>query len=378
MAAPSDTPIRLTEAGLYCAAGDFYVDPWKRVERAVITHAHADHARPGMGRYLTAEPGRRVLQERMPAQARIDTLRFGETRTIGDVKLSLHPAGHLLGSAQVRIEVGGRVLVISGDYKTAPDRTCDDFEPVRCHEFITESTFGLPIYRWPTQQAIFDGINAWWRRSRDQGRSCVVFAYSLGKAQRVLSGLDPSIGPILLHGAVDKMTTIYREQGLPMPPTRYADPQAAKQTRGQALVVAPPASAGTPWMRKFGEVNTAFASGWMLVRGMRRWRALDRGFPLSDHVDWDGLLQTIEATGAERIGVTHGYVDTVVRWLQEQGRDAWAVPTRFSGEGDGGETTQAAQTTQTTQTTQQATQATQATQAMQAMAAKRWVTPKQD
>ena len=327
-----DPNLQRTERGIYVPAGDFFVDPWKPVERAVVTHAHADHARPGHRNYLTTPDGEGVLRPRVGDTPTIETLAYGESRRIGDAVVSLHPAGHLLGSAQVRIEIGGRVTVISGDYKTEVDATCVPFEPVRCDCFITESTFGLPIYRWEPQQRIFDDVNAWWRGAVERGRSAVLFSYSLGKAQRLISGLDASIGPILLHGAVEGMTEAYRAAGVALPPTRYASPEAAKESKGQAMIVAPPSAAGTPWMRKFGRVETAFASGWMRVRGMRRRRVVDRGFILSDHADWDGLLQSIEATGAESIGVTHGSVNVLVRWLKEQGRDAWVLPTHFESE----------------------------------------------
>lgn len=326
--------LRLTDRGIYCAAGDFYVDPWRPVERAVVTHAHADHARWGSRVYLTTNEGERVLRRRMGAEARIETLPYGGETSLDGVKVSLHPAGHILGSAQVRVEHRGEVWVVSGDYKTEPDPTATPFEPVACHGFVTESTFGLPIYTWPKQQEVFAEINAWWRAMRDAGRASILYAYSLGKAQRLLAGVDPSIGPIYTHGAVEKLTADYRAGGVDLPPTTYVGEAVAegKKDWAGALVVAPPSTHGTPWMRRFGNASTGFASGWMRLRGTRRRRGVERGFVLSDHADWPGLLDAIEATGAERIWVTHGYRDPLVRWLREGNLDASSVETRFEGE----------------------------------------------
>jgi putative mRNA 3-end processing factor len=324
--------LTVTDHGLYCAAGDFHVDPWRPVPRAVVTHAHADHARWGCDHYLVAREGLEVFRLRLPG-ASIDGLPYGERRSINGVAVSLHPAGHLLGSAQIRIEHRGEVWVVSGDYKLEAESTCDPFEPVRCHVFITESTFGLPIYRWRPQAEILSEINAWWRANQERGLTSVLCAYSLGKTQRLLAGLNPEIGPILLHGAAVKLTEAYRAAGVVLPPTEYASVEAAKNHRGKALLIAPPSALGGPWIRKFQPVSTAMASGWMQVRGTRRRRAMDRGFVISDHADWPGLLEAIHSTGAERVGVTHGYTEQLVRWLQRSDLDAWVIPTRYEGEG---------------------------------------------
>jgi putative mRNA 3-end processing factor len=257
---------------------------------------------------------------------------YGEVRNINGVSVSLHPAGHILGSAQVRIEHRGEVLVVSGDYKVDPDSTCAAWEPVRCHTFITESTFGLPLYRWPSQQRVFDDINNWWRANAAAGRASFLYGYALGKAQRLIAGLDPSIGPILTHGAVERLTRVYRESGVALPPTEYA--VAKKGGNPGAMIVAPPSAAGSTWARKFGASESAFASGWMRVRGARRRRGVDRGFTLSDHVDWPQLLSAVEATGAERVWVTHGFTAQVVRWFQERGLEAKTIATRYEGERD--------------------------------------------
>ncbi len=327
-----------TDSGLYCPAGDFYVDPWSPVPRAVVTHGHADHARRGSEAYLTASRGVDILRIRLGGETRIEGLEWGETRTLGSVRVSFHPAGHILGSAQVRIEHRGRVCVVTGDYKRHADPTVTPFEPIRCDALVTESTFGLPVFRWPDPDREMDELNEWWRRNRDEGRTSLVYAYSLGKAQRVLAGLDPTIGPILVHGAVETLLPAYVAAGIPLPPVEKASVETARANKGKALVVAPPSAAGTPWVRKFTPSSSAFASGWMSIRGFRRRRAGDRGFVVSDHVDWGDLLATVEESEATEVAVTHGYADVVARFLrQERGLDAQALPTRFTGESIEGE-----------------------------------------
>jgi putative mRNA 3-end processing factor len=327
-AAPDGDLIRQTDRGLYCEAGGFHIDPWRPVDRAVITHGHSDHARSGHGSYLSARPAESVLRHRL-GSIRLQSVDYGEQIEMNGVRVSLHPAGHVLGSAQVRVEHRGEVWVVSGDYKVEADPTCAAFEPVRCHVFVTESTFGLPIYRWPPAAAIFREIDAWWAANRAAGRASVLYAYAFGKAQRVLAGVDAGIGPIVCHGAVEALNEAYRLGGVALPETLRAS--VPGDLRG-ALVLAPPSAQGTPWMRRFGEHGDAFASGWMRLRGTRRRRALDRGFALSDHADWPGLQSAIRASGAERVFVTHGYVPAMVRWLSEQGLDARAFETEYGGE----------------------------------------------
>jgi putative mRNA 3-end processing factor len=329
--------LQSTDAGLYCPAGGFYVDPWRRVDRAIVTHAHADHACWGCGQYLTAHDGRTVLRARVGDAAVIETLAYGEPTQINVVRVSLHPAGHILGSAQVRIEHRGEVWVVSGDYKTEPDLTCAQFEVVRCHTFISESTFGLPVYRWQEQRIVFDEIRSWWQANQAAGKASLILAYALGKSQRILAGLAAAgelPGPIFTHGAVEAMTEAYRAAGAGLPSTTHVSAVGAKADWSRALIVAPPSAQGTPWMRKFGSLSTGFASGWMRIRGARRRKSVDRGFVLSDHVDWPSLLHTIEATGAERILLTHGYTSVVARWLQSQGKTADTLATEYSGERD--------------------------------------------
>lgn len=324
--------VEVTDAGLYCRQGDFFVDPWRPVPRAIITHAHADHARRGCGRYLCAAPGKLVLRGRMGGQAPIDAVRHGESLLINGVRVSLHPAGHVLGSAQVRLEHGGTTWVVTGDYKLEPDPTCAPFEPVRCDVLITESTFGLPVYRWPSSESIAADLDRWWRRNRDAGRTSVVLAYALGKAQRLAALVDPSIGPIVAHGAVMTMVEAYRASGVRLPPIDRVPPRARRVGGGRALVIAPPSVLGGSWLRLFGESCVAMASGWMTLRGVRRRRGFAQGFVVSDHADFPGLLAAIEATGARRVLVTHGFADPLARLLRARGLDASPLATRFTGE----------------------------------------------
>ena len=317
--------------GLYCPPGGFYIDPWRPVDRAVVTHAHSDHARAGSSHYLAAAPAESVLRTRL-GDIDLQLLPYGEAIEHHGVRLSLHPAGHVLGSAQVRLEHGGEVWVVSGDYKLEHDGTCEAFEPVRCDTFITESTFGLPIYRWAPQAEIFADINGWWRANAAAGRASVMFCYAFGKAQRIMRGLDPSIGPILLHGAVAPLNEAYRQAGVALPAAGRLTEVADSGLVRRAMVLAPPSAQGTPWMRRLGEHADAFASGWMQLRGNRRRRGVDRGFVLSDHADWPGLQAAIRATGAGRVIVTHGSVSTMVRWLQGQGLQAHGFVTQYGDE----------------------------------------------
>lgn len=325
--------LRLSDSGLYCEAGDFYIDPWQPVDRAVITHAHGDHARSGSRAYLASQEGDLLLRARVgSADTLFQMVTYGEVVMMNGVRVSLHPAGHIRGSAQVRVEHGGEVWVVSGDYKRESDPTCTPFEVVRCDTFISESTFGLPIYRWPPSADVFSAINTWWRANQDAGKASIIYGYALGKAQRLLMGVDPSIGPIFTHGAVERLNREYREGGVPLPATTYAGSVTGRADWSKALIVAPPSAHATPWMRKFGTVSTGFASGWMRIRGARRQRSVDRGFVLSDHVDWPSLLQTISETGAQRVWVAHGYTSIVSRWLTEHGIESRVIETRFAGE----------------------------------------------
>lgn len=324
--------LTLTDLGLYCADGDFYVDPWKPVPRAVVTHAHGDHLTRGCRRYLVAETSRHVASARLDDGARIQTLRLGERLRAGGVTLSFHPAGHIRGSAQVRIEGADGVWVVTGDFKTDPDPTCTPFEPVPCDVLVPESTFALPVYRWPDTEAVAADMRAWWAENAAAGRPSIVFAYALGKAQRVLAAVaDDPPGPFFAHGAVVRMTDAYRASGVDLPSLTHAlqfDRTDSDHRRG--LVVAPPGMRSSPWMRRFPNAATAFASGWMRIRGPRRRRAVDRGFVLSDHADWTGLTQTVRETGASRILPTHGYTAVLARWAADQGLAATPLETAFT------------------------------------------------
>ena len=328
--------LELKPEGLYCAAGDFYIDPWRPVNRAVITHAHADHGRPGMQHYLVSNAGMPLYRARLGADASLQGVEYGRPITLGSAKVSLHPAGHVLGSAQVRVETSDGVWVASGDYKLGFDPTCAPFEPVKCDTFITESTFGLPIFRWQNTTEIWAEIIRWWQTNADAGRASVLYCYSLGKAQRVLAGLVTStdIGPIITHGAVAKLNVAYAEVGIKLPATQMVSDTPDKASLRRALVLAPPGAAGSTWLKRFEPYADAFASGWMAVRGMRRRRGCDTGFVLSDHADWSELLTAIRASGAERVLVTHGYVDELVHYLRDIGLSADGLATEFGEEED--------------------------------------------
>jgi putative mRNA 3-end processing factor len=324
--------IKETAQGLYCEAGDFHVDPWQPVKRALITHAHSDHASPGSDAYLCAAECAPLLRRRLPG-ASVSTQPWGSQITIGDVRVSFHPAGHILGSAQVRIEHNGEIWVVSGDYKRAPDPTCAAFEPVRCHTFITEATFGLPIYTWDPPSVVMTEIMDWWRDNRAEGRASVLFCYVLGKAQRILAELATrATEPVRLHGAMAAMTDAYRDAGVTLASTERIGESDRGRALAGALVLAPLSARGTVWMRRLPHPSMAFASGLMRVRGVRRQRAFDRGFVLSDHADWGALLATIAETAASRVLVTHGWSEALARFLAERGLETGVLRTAFEGE----------------------------------------------
>jgi putative mRNA 3-end processing factor len=327
--------------GLYCEPGGFYIDPWRPVDLAVITHAHADHCRPGHGAYLAQRDGLGLMRARLGADAPLEGLAYGEARRIGNVSLSLHPAGHVLGSAQVRIEHRGEVWVVAGDYFVSGagdcNSTCAPFEPVRCDVFVTESTFGLPIYRWAPQTEVLAEMRAWWVDCAAQGRHALLMGYSLGKAQRLIAGLATADapGPVLVHGAVARLNAAYREAGVALPDVTTLTAETRFKALRGALVIAPPAVQGSRWAKAMGPHSDAFASGWMRLRGARRRRGVDRGFVFSDHADWPGLMSAIRATGAPRVIVTHGDEGALVRHLTELGLQAEAFATEYGDETHG-------------------------------------------
>jgi putative mRNA 3-end processing factor len=330
-----------TASGLWCEAGGFHIDPWEPVERAVITHAHGDHARPGSRAYLCAAPGVPLLRRRFGPDAVIESAAYGQMLTLRDVRVSLHPAGHVLGSAQIRIDSSEGVWVVAGDYKRASDPTCAAFEPVRCDTFITESTFGLPIYRWDPTHVVIDDIFAWWQGNRDAGRTSVLFCYTIGKAQRLLAELmRVTEGPVYVHGMMLSMIEGYRESGIAMLPVApVIEPSSGSRSTRRSfageLVLAPLSARATPWMRRLGSVSDAFASGLMRVRGVRRQRGFDRGFVLSDHADWPALLQTVADSGATRVLATHGHAEPLARYLSTRGLESGVIRTAWEGEPSG-------------------------------------------
>lgn len=323
--------VQLRPQGLYCAAGNFYIDPWEPVATAVITHGHGDHARAGMGCYHCSAAGLPVLHWRLGEQD-FRPHAYGESFALGETRVSLHPAGHVLGSAQVRIEAGGAVWVVSGDYKRQPDPTCEPFEVVPCDTFITEATFGLPVYRWRDTGEQAQAIEAWRAHCAARGEAAILYCYALGKAQRVLAELAAHLTqPVLVHGAIAAGVDVYRQAGIALPATETLIEATRGGDYAGRLVLAPPS--GSAWLRRFRRAQQGLASGWMQLRGNRRRRNLDRGFAISDHADWPALLRTVRDTGARRVIATHGDAGALVRLLREQGFAAEILATPY-GEGE--------------------------------------------
>ncbi len=309
-----------SDQGLYCPAGDFHIDPCHPVPRALITHAHGDHASPGSAAYLCADPGKLPLKLRVGNH--VETIGYGKKLKVGDAHVSFHPAGHVLGSAQIRVDVGGEVWVVSGDYKRDHDPTCEPFEVVPCHTFITESTFGLPVYRWQDSDLVVRQIAEWWQCNSSQGKPSLLLGYVMGKTQRIMASLAASgeiSGPLYAHGALQQMTQAYRASGIDLPQAPNPLDLPRNHDFSKSLIFAPPSALGSPWMQRFKNGVIGRASGWMRIRGRRRRLAIDKGFVLSDHADWPGLLRTIAESKAEHVIVTHGSTDILARYLQESG-----------------------------------------------------------
>lgn len=323
--------VEFRKQGIYVPIADVYIDPWRRVKKALITHGHSDHARWGHQKYLCTHQSKPIIRHRL-GDINIHSVAYGEEVSLNGVKFTFLPAGHITGSAQIRIEYRGEVWVISGDYKIEDDGISGKFEPVKCHTFVTESTFGLPIYSWLPQAMVFEQINHWWQTNKENKTTTLLTGYSLGKAQRLLSGIDNSIGPIFTHGAIENMNMVVRACGVELPETVHLTSGVSQSDLQEALVLAPAGSLSSNWMRRFREVSVGSASGWMQLRGARRRGGSDRGFVLSDHADWEGLNQAIKATGAERIYVTHGYTEIFRKWLETEGYEAYVVKTQFEGE----------------------------------------------
>lgn len=330
--------LTFTEGGIYCPAGGFYIDPWKPADRAVITHAHSDHARWGSRHYLCTKDTVPLLQLRLGREISVQGAGWGETVKIGGAEVSFHPAGHMIGSAQVKVTVGGQTWVASGDYKTENDGISGAFEPLQCHTFITESTFGLPIYRWRPQTAIFSDIEAWMRENEAAGKQSILVAYSLGKAQRLLYNLAHTGKRFFVHGAIYNAHEVLLGAGWPLPPVELITPDTPKNEMKGHLIISPPSAADSAWMKKFAPYSLGVCSGWMQVRGNTRRMNADAGFAISDHADWSGLLQTIRATGAGKVFVTHGFTSVLARYLEENDVPAEVVRTAYGGEEETTET----------------------------------------
>ncbi|MCK6614204.1 MAG: ligase-associated DNA damage response exonuclease [Ignavibacteriaceae bacterium] len=325
-----DTLLTVNRNGIYCAAGDFYIDPWRGVDRAVVTHGHSDHARPGSRLYLSCKKSELILKERLGNRISLQTADYNSPVVINGVTVSFHPAGHIPGSAQVRVEYRGEIWVVSGDYKLEDDGLSDPFEPVKCHAFITESTFGAPVYHWAPQEKVYEEVNGWWSRNCLQGKTSVIYAYSLGKSQRLINGLDHFIGRIYCHPAVASMNERVRQSGFTLKECTPLSLKEEQDYRG-ALVIIPQSSGISEYMRRFTDPDDAYISGWMQIKKIRKSSGRPAAFTLSDHADWPGLLKAIEATGAHRIYATHGYTELLTRWLLDSGYDASVLPSPYTG-----------------------------------------------
>ncbi len=332
-----DRLLEFTKNGIYCSQARVFIDPWHPADRAIITHAHSDHARVGSKFYLAHKKTVPVLKYRLGNDINAEGIEYNSPTLINGVRISLHPAGHIPGSAQVRLEYKGEVAVVSGDYKLEYDGFTEAFEPVKCNTFVTESTFGLPVYKWKSQDEIFNEINNWWKRNKDNGIASVLCGYSLGKAQRILFNVDNSIGKIFGHGAVTAINEIMINEGAVLPKILKADSSVNKKDFEGSLIIAPPSAVGSSWLNKFGQYSIGFASGWMNIRGFKRRQSLDAGFALSDHADWTGLNEAVKETGAEKIFVTHGYTSVFVKWLKENGYDAEELYSKFESKYEGNE-----------------------------------------
>lgn len=322
----------LSPRGIHCPIADVYIDPWASVGRALITHGHSDHARPGHQAYVCTPLTALVLRHRLGQKIQISELPYGQHITVNGIRFSFHPAGHIPGSAQVRVEYRGEVWVVTGDYKLHADPISERFEPVACHTMITESTFGLPIYRWSEPDVIIRDIHQWWRDCQEMDQLAVIHAYSLGKAQRLISELDTRQGPVFTHKSIEPINEIFRREGLRLPPTTQVNESLQRKDLKGGLLIAPPSALTSDWLQRFGPISDAMASGWMALRKGRFRQSADRGFALSDHADWPGLLTAIRESGAERVMVTHGFTAPFARYLREIGLDAQAIETRFQEE----------------------------------------------
>ncbi|WP_438977824.1 ligase-associated DNA damage response exonuclease [Polaribacter sp.] len=320
--------VKFTKKGIYCIPGKFYLDPWYPVEYAIISHGHADHARWGNKHYLCHNQSKAILQHRIGADISIESLPYNEYKVINGVKVSFHPAGHILGSAQIRLEYKGYIVVFSGDYKTQPDFITTPFEPVKCHEFITESTFGLPIYKWKSEEELQQELQDWIVQNQQNNRTSVFLGYSLGKAQRIMK-LVEKVEEIYVHSAIHNLNKAIENSGITLPTTKLLTADFKKTEIQNKIVILPPALLGSKMIKKIPNAATAICSGWMQIRGNRRWKGVDAGFAVSDHADWDGLLSAVKATEAEKVYVTHGSQAVFSKYLNEIGIEAHELKTEF-------------------------------------------------
>ncbi len=323
--------LTFTEKGIYCPQGDFYIDPWKPVSRAVITHAHSDHARAGNASYLCHRDTKPLLILRL-GDISVQSVEWAEPVYMNGVKLSFHPAGHIIGSSQIRIEYQGTTWVVSGDYKTENDGISGEMEIVPCDVFITESTFGLPIYKWKPQQELFYEIQNWILANRENGINSVLIAYSLGKSQRILKAIEEIAPQIYVHGAIWNVHQALLKAGWQLPEVKRITPEMNRSTFKTDVILAPPSAEQSPWMNRFSPYSVGVCSGWMQVRGHARRRNVDAGFAMSDHADWRGLILVVHACGAKKVFVTHGFQSAFSRYLNETGIEAAEVKTEFGDE----------------------------------------------
>lgn len=325
--------LSLTNKGLYCALGDFYIDPWEKVQTAVITHGHGDHAHWGMGEYIAVRESEHILRKRI-GDAKTTTYEYGEVFRMGEVDVSFHPAGHILGSSQVRIQYKDEIWVFTGDFKRDLDLTCKPFEVVPCDVFISEATFSLPVYRWPDFRYEMKQIYDWWMKNREEGFNSVLCCYALGKAQRIIAGLrELTDEPIWVHGTVDELNQSYAKTGLSWPNVQKVPLESKEKFKG-AMILCPPSALGSSWNKRLSPKKVAFASGWMRLRGNRRRKGYERGFVISDHADWPSLIRTVKETGCRKVYFTHGNTEAIVRYLKDQGVAAYDLKMPYDTDGE--------------------------------------------
>ncbi|MDY7394980.1 ligase-associated DNA damage response exonuclease [Aureibaculum sp. 2210JD6-5] len=323
--------IKFTKKGIYCVPGKFYLDPWYSVDYAIISHGHADHARWGMKNYLCHNHSKAILQHRIGKDINIDSLGYDEPLLINGVKVSFHPAGHIIGSAQIRLEYKGYVVVFTGDYKTSSDFLTIPFEPIKCHQFITESTFGLPIYNWLPEATLQQQMIDWVNTNKSHNRTSVFIGYSFGKAQRIMKLLE-GVDQIFVHNAIHNLNNAIKASGIGLPETALITNDFIKKDVENKIVIVPPALLGSRLLKRIPNAATAICSGWMQIRGNRRWKGVDAGFAVSDHADWNGLLYAVKASEAEKVYVTHGSQATFSKYLNEIGIWAAEVKTEYGEE----------------------------------------------